>query len=357
MSRPTVLIFHRAPAEDDGRPLVSALAGAREELVRRQARLFERAGAADVRLISARPADETFGGALASAALAGDGGVIVLGSGAVPLLTMRDARRLVEVAASGRRRAMTNNRYSSDVCAIGRAAVLRDLPRLDNDNGLPRWLEEERGYAVDELPGRERLAMDLDSPLDVALVAGAHGAPSWLREYAANERLTVPRMDELRGVAADRRRELLVFGRSSAATLAWLEANVRCRVRFLAEERGLRAGMGLMTGQRPPRSALGLLLDVRGPGSLASIVGELAEGAIVDTRVLMAHRSGRDERTWPSPADRFASDLLLPGDVSDGWLRDLTKSAAESPLPILLGAHTLVGPGLATVFATGRHAN
>jgi hypothetical protein len=99
-------------------------------------------------------------------------------------------------------------------------------------------------------------------------------------------------------------------------------------------------------GQRPSRSALGLLLDVDGPNALASVLEQLADAAVVDTRVLMAHRFGRGEAAWPEAEDRFASDLLLPDRIRNPWLRALTASAAASRVPILLGGHTLVGPGL-----------
>jgi hypothetical protein len=62
--------------------------------------------------------------------------------------------------------------------------------------------------------------------------------------------------------------------------------------------------------------------------------------------VLLAHRLGASERAWPSTEDRFASDLLLPDRVRDPWLRALTQAAVDAPVPILLGGHSLVGPGL-----------
>ena len=153
----------------------------------------------------------------------------------------------------------------------------------------------------------------------------------------------MPRLAELRALAGDPSRELLVFGRSSSAALRWLERQTACRVRFLAEERGLRAGR---PGQRPPRATLGRLLDARGPDALAAIVAELADGAILDSRVLLADRLGADERRWPGPEDRYASDLGRAGQVADPWLRSLTAAAAAAEAPILLGGHTLVGPGL-----------
>jgi hypothetical protein len=273
------------------------------------------------------------------------------------LLTLADARRLVAVAGSGAPRALTNNRYSSDVCAVGSAAVLRGLPPLPSDNALPRWLEEHAGHTVEELGARDRLALDLDTPLDLALLAGIPGTPAPLVAAAAADGLSIPGRDALRALAGDPRRELLVFGRTGSRTLAWLERHVRCRVRFLAEERGLRAASELAIAapagpdaeappSRPPRSTLGRLLEARGPEALSDIVGELADGAILDTRVLMADRLGADEDGWPAAEDRYASDLLRPGPIRDPWLRRLTAAAAASPRPIVLGAHTLVGPGV-----------
>ena len=97
---------------------------------------------------------------------------------------------------------------------------------------------------------------------------------------------------------------------------------------------------------RPPRATLGRLLDKHGPQRLSDVIAELADGAIIDTRVLMADHFGADEESWPVPADRFASDLLRPATISDAWLRSLAEAAGSSRLPIVLGAHTLVGPGI-----------
>lgn len=359
MPGPLIAIFHQPPRDGDP-PLTHLLAEARHRLVARQIRLFVAAGAARVIVVPGREdgSAESFGERLVRLIHEEgiDRGVVLLGSGAVPLLRGLDARRLVDAASASGRVALTNNRYSSDVCAVSDAAALRELPPLPSDNALPRWLEERAGFTVRELAARDRLAIDLDTPLDLALLSLVPGAARALRELAGERQIRVPRLNELRALAADPRRELLVFGRSSARTLRWLERNVRCRVRFLAEERGLRASSPFAIGDVPvaatagrsrdPAATLGLLLEQRSPGELASIVGELADGAVVDSRVLMAHRFGADEDAWPSAEDRFASDLLESRSISDNWLRALTISAAEAPIPIQLGAHTLVGPGV-----------
>jgi CTP:molybdopterin cytidylyltransferase MocA len=366
MAGPTVLIFHR-PASAGDAPLVRLLADVRGRLAEAQAALFERAGAGEVRQIGRSEdavAPSTFGEALGAMAPR-RGGLVVLGSGAVPRLNGADARRLVEVAAAGGRRALTNNRYSSDVCAIGAAAALVALPPLPADNALPRWLEERAGFSVAELAGRDRLALDIDTVQDIALWALAPRPPAWLDEFVHGHDLAIARLAELRALARDPFAELLVFGRAGSATLRWLERNVRCRVRFLAEERGLRASSPLAIGaattshpaarnarmRRPPRATLGRLLERAGPSALGELVAELADGAIIDSRVLLADHLGADEDRWPPPADRYASDLLRPSEIEDGWLRALTESAAASRRPILLGAHSLIGPGIRLLLA------
>ncbi len=142
---------------------------------------------------------------------------------------------------------------------------------------------------------------------------------------------------------------MLVAGRTSSGSLAWLERHTASRTRALIEERGLRAANG--PNRRPPASVVGALLDRDGPESFGEHLARLSDAAIVDTRVLLAHRLGADETAWPAAEDRFASDLLLPDRIADPWLRALTASAVSAPIPILLGGHTLVGPGVRLIMA------
>ena len=349
-----VRILHPAPTEVG--PLERALLDARALNAERLARLFREAGAEDVQRSQHRadePADAemSFGARLrAELAGVGDGGLVILGSGAIPLATLDDVRPFVEVAAAGGRRALANNRYSADIVAIGEVEAVRSVPDLPGDNALPRWLDEVAGFEVSDLRSRWQLAMDLDSPLDVVLIGGS------LDDAIDGSSVRVAR-EGVRQMAADRRAELVVAGRTSAATLAWLESSTAARVRALIEERGLRASSPEALGgaerqharRRPPRSILGALLDDRGPEALGPSLAELGDTAFVDTRVLLAHRLGVDERTWPDAEDRFASDLLLPERIRDPWLRDLTASAREASIPILLGGHSLVGPGIRLV--------
>jgi hypothetical protein len=340
-----VRILHPEPGASAG-PLTRRLAEARARVAERHRLGFLAAGADDVEVVSGPPDDRSFGkrlgGLLASGAPTG--GLVILGSGAIPVANDADRRAFVAIAASDERVALANNRYSADVVAIARLASLPPIPDLPGDNALPRWLEEVAGYGVDDLRRRWRLGFDLDSPLDVVL----------LGEREPGDALVADRLAAVRAVAADRRSELLVAGRSSAATLAWLERHTAGRVRAWVEERGLRASSRLAQGSvaaagRAPASLLGSTLDRDGPASIGTHLARFADAAIIDSRVLLAHRLGGDEAGWPSAEDRFASDLLRADEVADPWLRELTASAVAAPIPILLGGHTLVGPGVRLV--------
>ena len=348
-----VRILHPEPA--DAGPLERALLDARVRNGDRLALLFGEAGAQDVERVGSATTAPSFGALLRDLlAGVGDGGLVLLGSGAIPLATEDDARAFVGVAAAGGRRALANNRYSADVVAVGEVEAMRTVPNLPGDNALPRWLEEVAGFEVSDLRSRWHLAMDLDSPLDVLLTGGV--LPDSIDSSAVRAAI-----EGVRAVAVDRRAELVVAGRTGAATLAWLEASTASRVRALIEERGLRASSRAALGAdggaprraREPRSVLGLLLDDRGPDAFGSVLAELGDAAIVDTRVLLAHRLGVDEGRWPVPEDRFASDLLLPGRIADPWLRSLTESALGASIPILLGGHSLVGPGIRLALDAG----
>src|SRR5262249_49114944 len=91
------------------------------------------------------------------------------------------------------------------------------------------------------------------------------------------------------------------------------------------------------------------LIERDGPASVGSHLARFGDAALIDTRVLLAHRLGVDEKDWPRAEDRFASDLLLPTCVADPWLRELAEAAATAPVPVLLGGHSLAGPGVPLV--------
>lgn len=345
-----VIILHAAAAPAAG-SLETWVAAARRVLADRHRAAFEAAGATDVRIVAGVPDGRPFGALLRDVAgsMPSDG-LVVLGSGSIPLATSSDRRALVAAAAGDRPSALTNNRYSSDIVAIACAGVLGDLPDLPSDNALPRWLAEIAGYPVGELPAW-RLRVDVDDPLDLVLLGRAHPSLAPVAPAGIDTSRVEGALDLVAATARDPAAELVVAGRTSSASLRWLERRTVARVRAIVEERGLRAAdpsaaTSAPARPRPPASVLGALLDRDGPAAFGELLTRFGDAALVDSRVLLAHRLGADERAWPAPEDRFASDLLLHERVADPWLAALTRAAAEAPIPIVLGGHTLVGPGV-----------
>jgi hypothetical protein len=352
VTRVATIIFHAHPAPGAG-PLSEAFAVNRRRNAERQAKGFQRAGSA-VTIVEGPDDDRPFGRRVRQALVGLDGpppdGLVVLGSGSIPLARAKDHRAFVTIAAGPAGHALANNRYSADVVAIAGAACLADLPDLSSDNGLPRWLAETAGFDVADIRGRWRLQVDLDSPLDALLVQPIATAEAQATDGVPTAAVRAA-LAAVHAASRDPARELIVAGRASAAGLAWLERSTASRTRALVEERGFRTRAD---GQRPVRSSLGLLLDRDGPGALGSLMAQLGDAALVDSRVLLAHRLGADERAWPEAEDRYASDLLLPDRIADGWLRELTRAAVDAPIPIVLGGHSLVGPGLRLALDVGR---
>lgn len=359
MTPVTVVILHAGSAPDAG-SLTRALGAARARLAETHRARFTEAGADRAEVVAGPPDGVSFGARLLDIAssLPSDGGLVVLGSGAVPLMSAAERRTFVLAAAGSTGAVLANNRYSADIVAIAGARStfatlgwtdgLHDLADLATDNALPRWLAERAGSPVTDLRGRWRLGVDIDSPLDLVLLGARWTAHL---PVGASERVSA-RLTDVRAVAADPRAELLVAGRTSPGAMAWLERAAAARTRALVEERGLRTSQ---PGQRPPASVLGLLLERTGPTALATHLRRLADAALIDTRILLAHRLGADERAWPSAEDRFASDLLRPEAIADPWLRALTQAALDAPIPVVLGGHTLVGPGLRLALGAAPH--
>jgi hypothetical protein len=135
--------------------------------------------------------------------------------------------------------------------------------------------------------------------------------------------------------------QVIIAGRVPQSTLAHLESKTLCWVRMFSEERGMRASGRLASGL--VRSLLADYLALVGLERFFIEMGELADAMFLDSRVIMA---ARRHGLWPSPADRFLSDLRRPDDIADLFLHDFTAAALAAPLPVVLGGHSLVSGGL-----------
>ena len=264
--------------------------------------------------------------------------VAVMGAGALPLLTAEDFAAVRKGLARGGTVAVTNNFYSADLTAWSPAEAVARVGPFERDNVLPRLLRDEAGCEVTVLPRSVRTALDLDTPAELAVLALSEATPPALREaLPPEESLPLAPYRALMPLLCDAAAEILLAGRVGSATWAHLERETACRVRLVSEERGLA---GAPEGHAP-RSLMGRLLDELGIERFVEELASLADGVVLDTRVLLAHAGSRASRE-----DRFQMDLLAPERVEDPWLRDLTAALAAAEVPALPGGHSLMSGGL-----------
>ena len=83
--------------------------------------------------------------------------------------------------------------------------------------------------------------------------------------------------------------------------------------------------------------ALGTYVSFADP-QIVEIIGLAGfDAAFIDIRPALVQMGLR-----PSRADRFAADLGRASEIADERLRALVEAAAASPVPVVLGGHSLV---------------
>jgi hypothetical protein len=263
---------------------------------------------------------------------------VVMGGAALPLLRASDVRRLAARLQAGDGVFWANNLYSPDLVAVAPAAALLRIRPVDADNQLGLALLDLglRGVA---LPDRARFKLDLDTPVDAAILATDAECPepvgralaglAWLPGLAE-------RVRQVERTLATPGAQLAVLGRVGPHVLAFIDARLRCRTRVIAEERGLRASARAAGGVV---SLVGGFIDGCGPEAFFDLLGRAADAVLLDTRPLLAHW-----RLAAGEEERFCADAGLLDRLPPGPLARLV--AAARAVPALLGGHSLVYGGL-----------
>ncbi len=269
--------------------------------------------------------------------------VIYLGGGSIPLLTREHLAGLLALldGAGESPLVVTNNLHSADWFGLNRAELMvGTIAGADRDNAVP-WLLREAGFVVKDRVFPPQLDLDIDTPTDLALASLHGGVGPEMRKVIQDERDLLGRVptDRIAKVLGAYGSQIALFGRVPPGAWDALSRATSVWIRVYSEERGMVASGRVARGE--VISLPGVLMDEIGPSGFFELLAGMVDAAIIDSRVLMAHR-----RIWPVPGDRFASDLLMPDWVSEPWLRRFTDAAAEASIPVLLGGHNVVSVGL-----------
>ena len=267
---------------------------------------------------------------------------LYIGGGSGALMSVDDWQNMAQRALDEKNVVITNNYFSCDFAAWspGDALKLIEPPELDND--LAFRLGERVGLKRISLQKNAATQLDIDTPSDLQTISFHAALGKRLRQVIDAAHLDNSHVERILPMLTDRDQTMLAVGRVSASMMLFLERETRCQWRVFSEERGMRASGREARGQ--VRSLVGFYLEQAGIRNFAQALPQLANAALIDSRIIFAHY-----RMTPNGSDRFHSDLLQPEAINDPFLRDFTAAMRDAQIPILLGGHSLVSGGMYTL--------
>ena len=213
---------------------------------------------------------------------------LYIGGGSGGLMSADDWRAIAQRVANETQIVVTNNFYSADFAAWSPGNALNQIepPTLDND--LAFRLGNRAKLNVVPLPKNAATQLDIDTPNDLLTISFHPAVGKHLRAFLDHAQIDTTRVSQARALLANKASTLLIAGRVSASMALFLERATPCQWRILSEERGMRASGRDERGE--VRSLLGFYADRMGAAGLFDALAQLCDAAIIDSRVLFAHR-------------------------------------------------------------------
>ena len=260
--------------------------------------------------------------------------LLYFGSGSGGLLSSDSLDTLIAFAEREDPGALFNNFYSCDFAVFASASSLLTATLPASDNGLGFALSDA-GIRCFPLLRSVETEFDIDTPTDLILLRASGRGGANVRRFLETSAFEHPTLSAVCEHLADRSSFVHLSGRINPTTWGAFERQVACRTVGVVEGRGMRA----YDDSHP--LLLQRILREDGPADFFERLAEITDAAVIDTRPLLAV----DGRVPPT-SDRFASDLFRVEEVDDPRWRAFTQAAADAPIPVLLGGHSLVSGGL-----------
>ncbi|NIO05422.1 MAG: hypothetical protein GTN74_12660 [Proteobacteria bacterium] len=268
------------------------------------------------------------------------GNLLYLGGGSGVFMDVEDMARLAQAALAFPETLWVNNFYSTDFAAFRTASLLDELARCRRDNHLGWILGRDTGMKARVLPPSLTSRFDIDTPVDLMVLKAHQKTPGHhLAEFLAQLTFDLSPLFKVTDALVHRESRILIIGRVPLQIAAFFDKATACHVNFHIEGRGMDAREEAETIH--PWSLVGKSLETMGLREFFHALSREAQAMIMDSRVCFRHLGIDATRR-----DRFFSDLLRPDQVQEPFVRRFTRHARQSPVPCILGGHTLVSGGL-----------
>jgi hypothetical protein len=262
------------------------------------------------------------------------------GGGSAPLLADKTLSIVLEQVAIGKQLVVTNNKFGSDWAGIMPAfSIQNHIPHLPRDNMLGWVLSTEGNLTAQTLPASAETRLDIDTPTDLLTLRLHPKTKPHLRNYLATLPLDTTPYQTALDVLQTPAKHVFIAGRLNPNVWQAVNRVSQCWVRVLAEERGMVSSGREARGE--VYSLLAAQLEAVGIDKFFADLARWADLALIDSRVLLAHR-----RLELPASDRFASDLGHTSDIENEWLRAFTFAAENAGIPCILGGHSLMSGNL-----------
>ena len=270
-----------------------------------------------------------------------------IGGGSAPLLKAGKLKTMGKRISSASHTVITNNPFSSDLVTFNPGEVISSIELPATDNRLTQLLVSQAGLHQVALPKQACYQFDVDTPTDLLILKLHPDAGHYTQEYLESLNLDTTRLEQAVRMFNDVDAQVTVAGRVGSHVWSRLERQTSCRVRMLAEERSMtadeRAGRGEVC------TILGFYIEKVGMERFFHMLARLGHAAFIDTRVLFTHFG-----LAPTTEDRFYSDLGQYQHIKDPLIREFTQRAVESPIPVILGGHSLVSGGMLALIEVAK---